>query len=89
MRHNPDIGRPVARSPSDVAPDTPDGVTDSATCIGKAPRQTIYLLEQKRLPAFKLSGRWHLRKSTYLTFLEGLERAAMPSSDSAPKGAVG
>jgi hypothetical protein len=58
-----------------TASDTLEGVAAIAEFLGKSERRTHYLVENKRLPAFKLGGRWHMRKSTYQTFIERLEAA--------------
>ena len=62
---------------STVADDTLDGAAKIAAHIGKTVRQTNHLLEQGRLPAFKIGHGWHMRKSTYLTFVSRLEAEAM------------
>jgi hypothetical protein len=63
-----------------VADDTLSGSQKIAGYIGKTSRQTQYLLENKQLPAFKIGGIWHMRKSTYCTFLTRLETEAMKSA---------
>ncbi len=50
-----------------------EGVMAIAAFFGKTERQTHHLLEKKRLPAFKLAGKWHMRRSTGLAFIERLE----------------
>ncbi len=59
-----------------IADDTLEGAKAIAAHIGKTLRKTNYLLETKRLPAFKFGSVWHMRKSTYRRFVEGLEAAA-------------
>ena len=59
-----------------VAEDTLQGAAAIAGVIGNAKRQTNYLLETKKLPAFKMGKAWHMRKSTYLAFIARLESDA-------------
>jgi hypothetical protein len=59
-----------------MADDTLEGTHAIALFIGKTDRQTDYLLQMKRLPAFKLGDKWHMRKSTYRAHVERLEAAA-------------
>jgi len=61
----------------DIADDMLQGVAAIAAHTGNSERRTNYLLEQKRLPAFKLGGRWHMRRSSYRAFIERLEAEAM------------
>ena len=51
-----------------------EGAAAIARFFGKTERQTHYLLEKGALPAFKLQGRWHMRKSTARSFIENLEK---------------
>ncbi len=60
-----------------LAEDTLQGTTAIAAYIGKTKRQTFHLLENLRLPAFKLGNAWHMRKSTYAAFVERKEAEAM------------
>ncbi len=64
-----------------VATDTLEGVAAIAEFLGKSERRTHYLIENNRLPAFKLGGKWHMRKTTYAAFIERLEAAAQPVSE--------
>jgi hypothetical protein len=61
---------------SDLAADTLSGASAIAAFLGKTERQTNHLLEKRQIPAFKLGGRWHMRKSTYRSHIERLESAA-------------
>ncbi len=61
-----------------IADDTLEGAAKIAAHIGKSIRQTNYLLETKRLPAFKIGDRWHMRKSRYEQFVAQLEAQAIP-----------
>lgn len=63
-----------------IADDTIVGVAGIAVHIGKTERQTFYLLEKRQLPGFKLSGKWHLRKSTYARHIEKLEAASQAAA---------
>jgi hypothetical protein len=63
-----------------LADDTMEGAREIARFMGKTLRQTNYLLEIGKLPAFKLGGHWHMRKSTYLSYIERLEAAAVNSA---------
>lgn len=58
-----------------IAEDVVAGTADIAVFIGKTVRQTQYLLETRQIPAFKLGGRWHLRRSRYVAHIEQLEEA--------------
>jgi hypothetical protein len=58
---------------SNIADDMTEGTPAIAAHIGKTERQTNYLLETKRLPAFKIGSKWHMRKSTYRAYIERLE----------------
>ena len=60
-------------SDTSMADDTLEGAVPIAKFIGKPVRRTQYLLETKRLPAFKLGGKWQMRKSTYRKYVEVLE----------------
>ena len=57
-----------------IADDTLEGASEIAAFTGKTVRQTTHLLETKQIPAFKIGGRWHMRKSTYTAFIARLER---------------
>jgi hypothetical protein len=41
--------------------------------IGFSERQTYWMCEQGKLPAFKLAGKWCMRLSTYRAFLSTLD----------------
>jgi hypothetical protein len=69
-------GTAAAVSPS-PADDTLEGVAEIAAYIGKTERQAVYMCEQRHIPAFKLGGKWHLRKSTYARHIARLEATAM------------
>jgi hypothetical protein len=62
-----------------IADDTLEGAAAIAAFLGKSQRQTEYLLETRRLPAFKLGGKWHMRRSTYCVFVKSLEQKATAS----------
>ena len=53
------------------------GAEAIAEFIGETARRTHYLLEKKRLPAYKVLGRWRMRRSTYLAFVAKLEAEAI------------
>jgi hypothetical protein len=61
----------------EIAEDMAEGVEEIALVIGKSKRQTYHLCETKQIPAFKLAGKWHMRRSTYRKYIEALEAAAM------------
>jgi hypothetical protein len=64
----------VVRSDTDnIAEDTLAGADAIGRYFGKSRRQTFYLCEKKQIPAFKLCGTWHMRKSTYRRRIEKLE----------------
>jgi hypothetical protein len=58
---------------NDLARDILEGAVAIAGFLGKTERQTNYLLEKKQIPAFKLGGRWHARKTTLAAHVERLE----------------
>ena len=64
-------------SSDDIAEDTLRGAAKIAAHIGDNERRVNYLLEQGRLPAFKIGRCWHMRKSTYRKFINELEAKAM------------
>ncbi len=66
--------------PDSVAIDTLEGAVEIAAHIGKTERQTNHLLEQRRLPAFKIGRCWHMRRSTYQAFIERLEAEAISAA---------
>jgi hypothetical protein len=65
---------------TDEAQDMLQGMAEIAVFTGNSERRTNYLLERKRLPAFKIGNIWHMRKSTYRAFIERLESAAMQAA---------
>jgi hypothetical protein len=56
------------------------GAAAIAAHAGQTERQIEHLLSMGRLPAFKLGGRWYMRKSTYRRFLQELEDAALKAA---------
>jgi hypothetical protein len=70
-----DKGRPMSIKEA-MAADTLEGAAAIAAFIGKTERQTEHLLSKRRLPAFKIGNVWHMRRSTYLKFIERLEAKA-------------
>ena len=66
-----------------IADDTLKGAVEIAPYIGKTERQTNHLLEQRRLPAFKIGRCWHMRRSTYQAFIERLEADAISAATKA------
>jgi hypothetical protein len=67
------------------AVDTLVGAAEIALFLGKTVRQANYMLETRQIPAFKLGGRWHMRRSTYGAFVERLESQMAPT---VPPGGV-
>lgn len=51
------------------------GAAAVADFLGVNPRRAFYLLESGELPAFKLGGRWALRKSKCRAAIEARENA--------------
>ena len=49
---------------TDLAADTLTSTAEIAAFLGKSERQIVHLLWKRQIPAFKLGGRWHMRKST-------------------------
>ena len=66
----------VLMAENTIADDTLEGAGAIADHTGKSVRQANYLLEKGLLPAFKIGNKWHMRKSTYRHFVEGLEATA-------------
>ena len=62
------------------ADDMLTGAEEIAAYLKKTRRQVTNLLETNRLPAFKLGGRWHMRPSTYLAFVQELEATALKAA---------
>ena len=67
-------------SEREMADDLLEGAVRIAEHTGKTERQIRYLLEYKKLPAFKLGGVWHMRKSAYQAFIERLEASAIKAA---------
>lgn len=61
---------------NEIADDLLKGAAEIAAFTGFAKRRVNYLLETKRLPAFKVGGRWQMRKSTFRRYIEKLEASA-------------
>jgi len=59
---------------TEVGADTLFGVEEIAAFLRVTRRRAYYLCETREIPSFKLGGRWHLRRSTYLRHVEHLER---------------
>lgn len=57
--------------------DTLIGAAEIAKFIGHTLRQTHYLLDAKRLPAFQFGRQWRMRKSTYMAWIAELEADAI------------
>jgi len=53
--------------------------------IGKTIRKAYYLCETGQIPAFKLADQWHLRPSTYATFIAHLETQTLRRKDQPEK----
>jgi len=64
----------------DIANDTLEGIDAIAEHLGKPRRRVYYLCETRQIPAFKLGGKWHLRKSTYAAHIARLEAEAIGSA---------
>ena len=62
----------------DLASDLLKGAQAIGNFIGEARTQTYYMLEKGEIPgAFKLNGKWRLRKSRWRRYIEELEAEAM------------
>jgi hypothetical protein len=61
---------------NELADDLLTGAGKIAVFIGKPPCTTYHLLENEKLPAFKLGKIWHARKSTLRRHIEALEAKA-------------
>lgn len=59
-----------------LADDLLESAAEIAKFIGKTERQTQWLLEKGRIPAWKLGGKWHMRRSVFLQHVAQLEAAA-------------
>ena len=71
----------TATTTDTLASDLLEGSAAIAGFTGKTKRQVDHMLETRQLPgAFKLGGRWHMRKSTYLRHIERLEAEAMQAA---------
>jgi hypothetical protein len=60
-----------------IADDTMEGIEAIADHIGKPKRKAYYLAETGQIPAFKLAGKWHMRRSTYAAHIARLEAQAI------------
>ena len=58
---------------NDLADDLCRGAEAIAAFTGEPVRRVRYMLEMGDLPAFKLRGRWYLRKSKYRERIAELE----------------
>jgi excisionase family DNA binding protein len=59
---------------NDLATDLLTGAPAIAAFLGFSERKTYHLLEEGRLPAFKIGDKnWQARKSTLRRHIEGLE----------------
>ena len=65
---------------ANIADDILEGAAAIADYIGKTERQAEHLLATRKIPAFKLGGTWHLRKSTFRAFIAELETKAMKAA---------
>lgn len=63
-----------------IGTDTLEGIDAIAVHLGKPRRRVYYLCEKRQIPAFKLAGKWHMRKSTYAAHIARLEAEAIGSS---------
>jgi hypothetical protein len=68
---------------TDIAADTMEGVKAIAAFLGKPPGKAYYLCETHQIPAFKLAGKWHMRKSTYAAHIGRLEADAIARNSDA------
>jgi hypothetical protein len=67
-------------SQDELSQDTLQGAAAIAVFLGKTARQTNHLLEKKQIPAFKLGGRWHMRKTTFAAYVQRLEAEGMSAA---------
>jgi hypothetical protein len=67
-------------SQDELFQDTLQGAAAIAVFLGKTERQTNHLLEKKQIPAFKLGGRWHMRKTTCAAYVQRLEAEGMSAA---------
>jgi hypothetical protein len=56
------------------------GVEQISDHIEKEKRETYYLCEKRRIPAFKLGNKWHMRPSTYAAFIAEREAEVLQSA---------
>ena len=66
--------------PDNLANDMLHGAAEIAAFTRQTKRQVEHQLENNQLPAFKIGGRWRMRKSTYLRHIERLESEAMQAA---------
>ncbi|HEX3919183.1 MAG TPA: hypothetical protein VHW60_17740 [Caulobacteraceae bacterium] len=60
-----------------LADDIIEGAEAIGAEIGVRPRRAFLLMEKGAIPAFKLLGKWHVRRSTLRAYIEKLERDAI------------
>jgi hypothetical protein len=71
--------------PNSARDDDPDdlleGCKEIAEFIRKPERTAYYWCASAQLPAFKMGGKWHMRKSRWRRHVEELEDAAVDRRD--------
>jgi hypothetical protein len=60
-----------------IAADTDVGARAIGRTLDKTERQALHLCATGQLPAFKLGGRWCMRRSTYAAYIARLEQASV------------
>ena len=59
-----------------LSDDVLTGAAEIAAHLGCSERRSYYMLERRIIPGFKLGRIWHMRRSTYLAFIEEREAQA-------------
>ncbi len=70
----------TAAEPTNLADDLLKGAAEIASFTGCTKRQAERQLEAGHLPAFKIGGRWHMRRSTFRQMVATLEAKAMQAA---------
>ena len=60
-----------------LADDLIVGTARIAAELGRTRRQVQHAIDQGQIPAFKLFGKWAVRRSTLIKYFESLERSRL------------
>jgi hypothetical protein len=69
-----------------IAVDLLIGIDEIAAELGLSHRRAYELCKRQHLPAFKLGGMWHARRSSLLAHFECLEKGELPADHNIQTG---